>query len=111
MDIYAADPPVATRALGGTGILASPLTLGTSFLGAGTEPDGDGERDAVALAAAMLHGPYALVDTSNNYADGRSEAVLGRALTSAGAAPGRSIVTKADREPATGRLDRDRVRR
>ncbi|WP_307807421.1 aldo/keto reductase [Naasia sp. SYSU D00948] len=101
-------PPVDLRPLGGTGIDVSPITVGTSFLGAGTEPGSAGEERAVALATAMLQGPYALVDTSNNYAAGRSEAVLGRALPAA--APGRFVVTKTDRD-ATGRFDRDRVRR
>lgn len=103
------------RPLGRTQILASPITLGTSGLGRGTVPGSAAEEAAVGLAAAMLHGPYALVDTSNEYAGGRSEAVLGRALAEHGAAPGRSalstIVSKVDRDPATGAFDRDRVLR
>lgn len=103
--------PVDPRPLGSTGILTSPITLGTSSLGAGSTPGDAAEAAAVELAEALLHGPYALVDTSNLYAAGRSEQVLGLALARAGAAPGRTIVTKADRDPETGRFDRDRVRR
>lgn len=103
--------PVDPRPLGGTGLLASPITLGTSSLGAGTSSGDREEAAAIELAQAMLHGPYALVDTSNNYAKGRSEAVLGLALADGGAAEGRSVVTKADQDPETGSFDRDRVRR
>ena len=102
--------PVDTHQLGRTGLQASPITLGTSPLGRGTSPGGPGEQAAVELAEAMLNGPYALVDTSNEYAGGRSEAVLGIAA-SAGIGPGRAIVTKADRDVATGVFDEDRVLR
>ncbi|GAB3536665.1 aldo/keto reductase [Arthrobacter tecti] len=106
-----ASNPVDPRQLGRTGLTASPVTLGTSSLGAGTKPDDDGEATVVELATAMLHGPYALIDTSNNYAKGRSEAVLGLALRGNGAAPGRSVVTKVDQDPGSGAFDRARVRR
>ena len=69
------------------------------------------EAEAIDLASAMLHGPYALVDTSNEYAEGRSEAVLGAALARDGIAPARAIVTKVDRDLESGVFDRDRVRR
>lgn len=102
---------VDLRPLGTTGLLASPITLGTSGLGRGTAPGDAGEAEAIALASAMLQGPFALIDTSNEYARGRSEAVLGQALATTGAAPGRSIVTKVDRDLETGVFDRDRVLR
>ena len=103
--------PVDPRPLGGTGIVASPITLGTSGLGRGTVAGYPQEAEAIDLASAMLHGPYALVDTSNEYAEGRSEAVLGAALARDGIAPARAIVTKVDRDLETGVFDRDRVRR
>lgn len=103
--------PVDLRPLGKTGLQASPITLGTSFLGAGTQPGSQEEDDAVAFAIDMLNGPYALVDTSNNYAKGRSEAVLGLARAKNGVASERQIVTKADEDPATHAFDKDRVRR
>lgn len=104
--------PVALRPLGSTGLECSPLTFGTSSLGRDTTPGSEEERAAVELARAVLTGPYALVDTSNAYAGGRSEAVLGLARADAPSpvpAPGRSIVTKTDADPATGVFDRDRV--
>lgn len=103
--------PIDPRPLGASGIVASPITLGTSFLGAGTSPGGPDEAAEIELAQEMLHGPYALIDTSNNYAQGRSEEVLGRALAAGGVAEGRSIVTKVDEDPETRSFDRDRVRR
>ena len=103
--------PVDPRPLGGTGIVASSITLGTSGLGRGTSPGDALEAEAIDLASAMLHGPYALVDTSNEYAEGRSEAVLGAALARDGIAPARAIVTKVDRDLESGVFDRDRVRR
>ena len=103
--------PINVQPLGRTGLMASPITLGTSWLGAGTQPGDPEEAAAVELAGAMLHGPYALIDTSNNYAKGRSEEVLGLALSAGGAAEGRSVVTKADQDPESGSFDRDRVRR
>lgn len=103
--------PIAPRPLPRTGLQRSPITLGTSGLGAGTEPGSPEEARAVELAAAMLHGPYALIDTSNAYAGGRSEAVLGLALRESGIAEGRAIVTKVDADPDTDAFDRDRVLR
>ncbi|WP_159621818.1 aldo/keto reductase [Ruania rhizosphaerae] len=99
------------RPLGRTGISVSPLTLGTSGMGSGVEPGSPAERDAVELATAMLHGPAAVVDTSNVYGGGNSERILGLALRESGIAPGRQIVTKVDADPETGAFDRDRVLR
>ncbi|WP_114854218.1 aldo/keto reductase [Brachybacterium sp. YJGR34] len=103
--------PIGARPLPGTALDAGPLTLGTTSLGADTAPGSAEEAQAVELATAMLHGPYALIDTSNAYAGGRSEAVLGLALREAGIAEGRAIVTKVDADPTTGAFDRDRVLR
>lgn len=57
----------------------TPVTLGASRLG--ERPDGD------ALADALLASPLGNVDTSNNYADGRSEALLGDAIRRAAGLP------------------------
>lgn len=101
---------LAPRFLEPLGILTSPVTLGASGLGRGSEPGSSEEADAVATASAMLTGPFAVTDTSNNYAGGRSEAVLGLALQSVGLEEGRSIVTKVDADE-NGVFDGDRVRR
>ncbi|UFU05180.1 aldo/keto reductase [Ruania halotolerans] len=103
--------PVDLRALGRTGLAVSPITLGASGLGRDVPAGDPAEPEAVSLAAAMLHGPYAIVDTSNVYAGGHSERILGLALAETGAAPGRQVVTKVDADPETGAFDRDRVLR
>jgi D-threo-aldose 1-dehydrogenase len=102
---------IATRPLGRTDVQVGPITIGTSGLGRGSTPGSPEEERAVELATAMLTGPYAVIDTSNAYADGRSEAVLGLAAREVGIGAGRAIVTKVDADPQTGAFDRDRVLR
>ncbi|MFI5845174.1 aldo/keto reductase [Catenuloplanes sp. NPDC051500] len=87
------------------GFPVSPVSLGTSFLGNPAAPDGSPAPESAALAHALVTGPSLMIDTSNNYADGRSETALGRVELP----PGKTIVTKADADPSTGRFDRDRV--
>lgn len=102
------------RSLGTTGIITDDITIGTSPLGKNTDRGSTEEAAAVADARAFLTGPFALVDTSNEYAAGRSEAVLGLAraeLREAGQRVSARIVTKVDRHPETGAFDRDRVLR
>lgn len=102
-------PPVDLRPLPGTAIQVSPISLGTSFLGDPAQPDGSPAPESDALAHTLLTGPYALIDTSNSYAGGRSESALGAAVARHGLPAGRSIATKTDADRATGRFDRDRV--
>ncbi|WP_106814913.1 aldo/keto reductase [Microbacterium timonense] len=97
----------------------SPITLGTSGLGRDTVPGSPGEEAAVAFARELFAGPHAFVDTSNNYAGGRSEAVLGLAIAQVDAAAadplepgaGTRVISKVDCEPGTGVFDRERVLR
>lgn len=89
----------------------SPLTLGTSGLGRGTEPGSPEEEAAVAVAVDLLSSSHAFVDTSNNYAGGRSEAVLGIAIAQIGPDAATRIISKVDSEPGSGVFDRDRVLR
>ncbi|WP_022899925.1 aldo/keto reductase [Humibacter albus] len=84
------------------------VTVGTSSLGGRTDR---GPAEEVATAKAVLGGPFALVDTSNAYAAGRSEEILGRARAELGDAATAHIMTKVDSDPETGVLDRDRVLR
>jgi D-threo-aldose 1-dehydrogenase len=81
----------------------TPVTLGTSYLGS---------RDGAAeLADAIIASPHA-VDTSNEYANDRSELRLGEAIARAGGLrDGKLIYSKADRSRADGVFDGDRVRR
>lgn len=95
--------------------LLSRIALGATSLGASTTVGSDEETRAIETAVALLRCEEAPVDTSNNYAQGRSEAVLGKALLALSpgerAAASARIITKVDRDPDTGRFDADRVRR
>jgi D-threo-aldose 1-dehydrogenase len=80
----------------------TPVTLGTSYLGSR-----DGAEE---LADAIIASPHA-VDTSNEYANDRSELRLGEAIARAGGLrDGKLIYSKADRSRADGVFDGDRVR-
>ncbi|MFB7892726.1 aldo/keto reductase [Microbacterium sp. NPDC056044] len=89
----------------------SPVTLGTSPLGRGTEPGSPEEQAAVAFAEQLFESTHAFIDTSNNYAGGRSEAVLGLALARKGTDAATRVISKVDCDPETGAFDRDRVLR
>jgi D-threo-aldose 1-dehydrogenase len=81
------------------------ITIGTS--GLGKRPGAD-----ESLAAALLASEFRQLDTSNNYSGGRSEALLGQAIASAGGLPaGKAVFSKADQDPRTGVFDGERVRR
>ncbi|SDH14741.1 aldo/keto reductase [Nonomuraea jiangxiensis] len=99
-------PSTSLRTLGGTALRVSPISLGTSSLG---NPAAGSGADPVELAAMLLTGPFTVIDTSNNYAQGRSETALGQAIAAHGLPADREIVTKVDADPDTGRFDRDRV--
>lgn len=90
------------------------IAVGTSSLGTSTAVGSEDEARAIATAIALLTCGEVPVDTSNNYAAGRSEAVLGAALRALSAeeraAASARIITKVDRDPDTGRFDADRVR-
>jgi D-threo-aldose 1-dehydrogenase len=82
----------------------SAITFGTSPLGNLDPQAADG------LVAAVLASDIRTIDTSNGYAEGRSEPTLGRAVAAAGGLPADGlIITKTD---ADGRdYSGDRVRR
>ncbi|MEQ1737901.1 MAG: aldo/keto reductase, partial [Rhodoglobus sp.] len=64
------------------------------------------------LADAILASSFRQIDTSNNYAAGESERLLGGAIARLGGLPaGKVVFTKADENPVTGVFDADRVRR
>lgn len=89
----------------------SSLTLGLSNLGRNTTVGCVEECGAIDFAELALASGHTYVDTSNNYADGRSEAVLGAAANRLGPTRSADIITKVDVDPVTGRFDRDRVLR
>ncbi|GAA2208208.1 aldo/keto reductase [Nonomuraea monospora] len=84
----------------GTDTPLEAITLGTSMLG--RDPGGE------ELARALVSGRFRQLDTSNEYAGGRSETLIGQVLGTAG---GVTVFSKADRDPETGVFDGDRVKR
>jgi D-threo-aldose 1-dehydrogenase len=82
--------------------LLKPVMIGASTLG--ERPGAD------VLARAMVSSTVGQVDTSNNYAAGKSERYLGRALRE-GSVESTFINSKADADPVTGRFDYSRVMR
>ncbi|MCS0499993.1 aldo/keto reductase [Protaetiibacter mangrovi] len=82
-----------------------PVTVGTS--GLGKRPGAD-----LALATAILSSTFHQADTSNNYADGESERLLGEAIRGIGGLPEERVVfSKGDQDPVTGAFTGDRMRR
>jgi D-threo-aldose 1-dehydrogenase len=99
--------------LGKTGLLVTPLCVGTSPLGNfpaqyGYEVHAD---QAVATIRRALAGPLNFIDTSNNYGDGESERRIGTALAEAGGLPdGFVLATKVDPRPGSSDFSGARVR-
>lgn len=82
-----------------------PVTVGTS--GLGKRPGAD-----LTLATAILTSSFLQADTSNNYADGASEEILGQAIRELGGLPdGHVVFSKGDQDPVTGAFSGDRMRR
>ena len=82
-----------------------PVTIGTS--GLGKRPGAELE-----LAKAILSSPFLQADTSNNYAGGQSERLLGEAIRELGGLPaGHVVFSKGDQDPVTGAFTGDRMRR
>ncbi|HTX02008.1 MAG TPA: aldo/keto reductase [Acidimicrobiales bacterium] len=99
---------LARRALGSTGLLVTPLCIGTSALGGMPHLYGydvDEERARQTLREA-LGGPVNFLDTSNGYAEGRSEERVGEVLRELGGLPeGYVLATKVDPARHGERLD------
>lgn len=64
-----------TRRLGRTGVLVTPLTLGTMNFGRWAE-----ERESAEIIHAALDAGITVVDTADAYGHGESEEIVGRAL-------------------------------
>ena len=100
------------RGIGETGLALTPLSFGSSGLGDMPDTYGykvDADR-AHATVSAILDGPANMLDTSNNYGMGRSEARIGDVLRTHDVPAGFVIATKLDRDMVTGRFDAARVR-
>jgi D-threo-aldose 1-dehydrogenase len=101
------------RALGGTGLVVTPVCVGTSPM---SMPEQYGYRvdpaRAVAMVVAALDSPIRFVDTSNGYGNGQSERVVGEGIRAYGGLPKDYLLaTKVDPDPLTGDFSGDRVRR
>ncbi len=66
-----------SRRLGTTGLVVPPLCLGAMMFGAWGNTDHD---ECVRIIHAALDAGIDFVDTSNNYSDGESEIIVGKAL-------------------------------
>src|SRR5579862_55559 len=102
------------RPLGWTGLLVSPVCIGTSPLASmpGLYGYEVGAERAEATIAAVLKSPFNFMDTSNNYGGGTAERRIGRVLAAAGELPpGFVLATKVDADPETGDFSGERVRR
>ncbi|SDU96744.1 D-threo-aldose 1-dehydrogenase [Microlunatus sagamiharensis] len=101
------------RPLGRTGLQVSAVSLGASTLGQDRPQGEPPSEQAAETARVMLTGPFRLVDSSNSYGQGRSEAALGAGLAALGGTlpEGQLLATKADRDLTTGAFDHDRVLR
>lgn len=101
-----------TRPFGPSGASVTRLTLGTSW-----NPDRVGGLDRVPALERVLDSspadrPVSVIDTSNEYAKGHSERLIGEALRARGGVPeGITVVTKLDRDPETGSYSAERMRR
>lgn len=102
----------ALRPFGPSGARVTRLTLGTSW-----RPERVADLDRVpaldrVLDSEAVSRPVSVIDTSNEYAQGHSERLIGEALLARGGVPeGITVVTKLDRDPSTGSYSAERMRR
>src|SRR5688500_18455738 len=104
----------AKRALGSTGLAATPLCLGCAPLGDMPEAFGYGvpEEQGLATLRAAFTGPITYVDTAALYGDGESERRIGLVLKELGGLPdGWVLQTKAGRDPPTGDFGGETIKR
>jgi D-threo-aldose 1-dehydrogenase len=102
------------RELGGTGLLVTPVGVGTSPLASvpGVYGYEVGADKAEATIEAVLDGPLNFLDTSNNYGAGSAETRIGHVLRRRGGLPsGVVLATKVDADPVTGDFSGARVHR
>src|SRR5207248_5131628 len=107
-------PSLSRRALGSTGLLVTPLCIGTAELGGmpAVYTYSVGEEQALATLRAVLDGPINFLDTAAGYGDGESERRIGSVLRERGGLPpGFVLATKADRDPQTGDASGAQMRR
>jgi aryl-alcohol dehydrogenase-like predicted oxidoreductase len=96
---------IAYRRLGRAGARVAPLALGTDNI---VNPTPEGESIRMILAA--LDAGINLIDTSNSYAAGESERIIGRALHESGRRDEAFVATKAHYPTGPGPNDRGNSR-
>jgi D-threo-aldose 1-dehydrogenase len=101
------------KPLGKTGLLVTPLCVGTTALG--NFPAQYGYEVSTERAIATLHrvleSPVNFIDTSNEYGKGESERRIGRVLAERGGLPeGFVLATKVDPLPGSSDFSGERVR-
>ncbi len=97
--------PLAQRRLGSTGLLVTPICIGTAPLGSMPETFAYEvpEERALATIRTFFAGPLNFLDTAASYGDGESERRIGIVLGELGGLPpGFVLATKADRDLQTG---------
>ncbi|MFF7291586.1 aldo/keto reductase [Microbacterium sp. NPDC008134] len=102
------------RALGGTGLQITPLTVGGAPLGSMPKNFGYdvAEEQGIATALAALTGPIRSIDTSCAYSDGESERRIGKAIAQIGGVPDDFVLaTKVTRDLTTGDFSGAQMRR
>src|SRR5262245_19803196 len=93
------------RILGRTGVKVAPLCLGTDNFANPTP-----EAESIAMLNRALEAGINLLDTSNSYAKGESERIIGRALAGSGRRHEVLIATKAHYPTGPGPNDRGNSR-
>src|SRR6266446_924288 len=109
-----ASGPLALRPLGSTGLLVTPICIGTAPLGSMPETFAYEvpEERALATIRAFFAGPLNFLDTAASYGDGESERRIGIVLHELGGLPpGFVLATKADRDLQTGVFTGSQMRR
>ncbi|HRX05026.1 MAG TPA: aldo/keto reductase, partial [Anaerolineae bacterium] len=93
------------RTLGRTGVKVAPLCLGTDNFANPTP-----EAESVAIIERALDAGINLIDTSNSYAQGECERIIGRALAANGRRQQVILATKAHYPTGPGPNDRGNSR-
>ena len=109
-----ANPALAKRPLGATGLLVTPLCIGAAALGDMPETFAYSvaEEQALATVRACFDGPINFLDTAASYGDGESERRIGIVIRERGGLPdGYVLATKADRNQANGDFSGGQMRR
>jgi D-threo-aldose 1-dehydrogenase len=109
-----ASEPLAQRRLGSTGLLVTPICIGTAPLGSMPETFAYEvpEERALATIRTFFAGPLNFLDTAASYGDGESERRIGIVLGELGGLPpGFVLATKADRDLQTGVFTGAQMRR